>query len=60
MEKREHRNIYVTYDTKLKEYLESNNCYDVVYGLHPRTKNMFWVYERSDLLNQLLSKWFNK
>lgn len=60
MNKREHKNIYITYDTELKKFLESNNCYDVIYGLHPKTHNMFWVYERSELLNGLLDEWFKK
>ena len=50
--------IYVTYDINLKRFLANNGYENILYGLHPKTKRMFWVYERTDALASLLDKWF--
>lgn len=52
--------IYITYDTKLRDYLRQNGFCDVIYGLHPKTNNMFWIFERNKSFNQALEKWFNR
>lgn len=50
--------IYITYDKNLKNYLYSNGITDILYGINPKTNKKFWVYERTEYLNNLLSKWF--
>ena len=52
--------IYVTYDINLKKYLELHGIENILYGLHPKTKNMFWVFRRDDELHRLLDLWFLK
>lgn len=51
-------NIYVTYDVQLKRYLEASGFNNILYGLHPKSYNMFWVYNRTKELNEVLKKWF--
>ena len=51
--------IYVTYDHNLKQYLHECNIEDILYGLHPKTNRMFWVFERHELLQKKLDQWFN-
>ena len=52
--------IYVTYDSNLKKELTKHNIDSILYGLHPKTNKMFWVYERSSELNNILNIWFSK
>jgi len=51
--------IYTTYNSDLKDYLSSKNIRNILYGLNPKTYNMFWVYERNDLFNAELKNYFN-
>lgn len=50
--------IYITYDGNLKRYLTKNGIDSILYGLHPKTKRMFWVYQRDEKLNEQLVNWF--
>lgn len=52
--------IYVTYDHNLKLYLHSFKIESILYGLHPKTNKMFWVYERNKLLQEKLDDWFKR
>ena len=52
--------IYVTYDYNLKQYLRKFNIENILYGLHPKTNRMFWVYERNCNLQEKLDNWFKK
>ena len=52
--------IYITYDKNLKEYLRKNGIENILYGLHPKTLKMFWVYKRDNILQEKLDFWFNK
>lgn len=52
--------IYVTYDSNLKKELTKHNIDSILYGLHPKTNKMFWVYERTSELNNILNIWFSK
>ena len=50
--------IFVTYDVMLKRYLWSNGVDNILYGMNPNSKRLFWVYERNEALTDLLNKWF--
>ena len=52
--------IYTTYNKDLKKYLDSKNIINILYGLNPKTYNMFWVYERNELLNKELDNYYTK
>lgn len=52
--------IYITYDVNLKTYLKNNNISDILYGMHPKTNKLFWVYERNENFNKILNEWLNK
>ena len=52
--------IYITYDKNLKEYLRKYGIENILYGLHPKTLKMFWVYKRDSVLQEKLDFWFNK
>lgn len=49
--------IFTCYDVKQKNFFEKNGEHNLIYGLHPKTKKKFWVYERNIRLNELLCKW---
>lgn len=50
--------IYITYDNKLKKYLDSIGIKNILYGLNPKSHNLFWVYERSKKLNCELDNYY--
>lgn len=52
--------IFVTYDNNLKSFLKEMDVDDILYGMHPKTNKLFWVYERNDKLNSALDIWFKK
>ena len=49
--------IYTTYDINLKKYLYKNGIDNILYGLHPISRRMFWVYTRDENFEKILSKW---
>lgn len=52
--------IYTTYDNNLKEYLNSIGIKNILYGLNPKTHNLFWVYERTEMFNKALHAYYDK
>lgn len=52
--------IYVTYDINFHKYLKEKGIMDLIYGLHPKTKCVFWVYERNERFNIELKKWYRE
>ena len=50
--------IYLTYDINLKKFLSDHGVKDIIYGMNPNTNKLFWVYERNEILNQLLNLWY--
>ena len=52
--------IFTCYDIKQKKYFEKNGVHNLIYGLHPKTHKMFWVYERNEYFNTLLNEWEHK
>lgn len=51
---------YNCFSYKLKEYLFKNGVNPIHEMIHSKTKRTFWVYERDNKLDELLSKWGNK
>lgn len=51
--------IYVTYDVNMRRHLNENGHKYILCGLNPNSKDTFWVFERTDKLNQLVKQWFN-
>ena len=49
--------IFTCYDTAQKKFFELNGLHDLIYGLHPKTLRPFWVYERNEKFNEVLSVW---
>lgn len=52
--------IYTTYDKDLKKYFDDIGIRNILYGLNPKTHNMFWVYERTQLFNQILQDYYKR
>lgn len=50
--------VFITYDINLKRYLWNNGIDNIICGLNPKNNNKFWVYERNNILNDMLDKWF--
>jgi hypothetical protein len=48
---------FYCYSWNLKEFLNSNNEVSIVSGLHPNTKKKYWVFERNNNIDRLLSVW---
>lgn len=53
-------NLYITYDASLKRHLRECKINDVLYGLNPKSLKMFWVYDRTEELESILKRWFDK
>ena len=49
--------FYYCYSYRLKKYLRDNNEYVVIKGIHPETLKRYWVFERNEHLDELLTKW---
>ena len=52
--------IFICYDIKQKNFFEKNDEHNLIYGAHPKTHKLFWVYERNEHFNELLKEWANK
>lgn len=48
---------FYCYSWNLKKFLNSNNEESIVSGLHPNTKKKYWVFERNNNIDKLLSEW---
>lgn len=48
---------YYCYSYNQKNYLMKNGEYVIVKGIHPETNKRYWVFERNDNLDRLLTKW---
>ncbi len=51
--------IYVSYDSNFKKYAYEHGIENILYGLHPKTNKMFWVYKRDEKLDIVLQQWFH-
>lgn len=50
-------NYYYCYSYPLKKFLIDNGEYCVVKGINPNTNKQYWVFERNEKLNVLLTEW---
>lgn len=48
---------YYCYSYPQKKYLMDNGEYVIVKGINPNSQKRYWVFERSDKLNNLLTEW---
>lgn len=49
--------LYCCYSLNLRNFLFENGIKYDLCALNPNSKNMFWVYVRTEKLNKLLNKW---
>lgn len=49
--------LYICYDPKQKKYLNDHNERYHVCGLNPNNHRTFWVFMRTENLDNLLKKW---
>ena len=53
--------VYLTYDVRLKQHLKNKGFRYIICGLSPNEPhNTFWVYERNELFNNVLSEWLSQ
>ena len=52
--------LFPCYSVPMRDYLSSKGIRYELVGLHPESKNMFWVYIKSPQLNKALAEWSNK
>ena len=51
------KKYFYCYSWNLKEFLTSNNIPIVMYSKNPNTNKMFWVFENSAKITELLNVW---
>ena len=49
--------LYCCFSVTQRDYLTSNGIKYELCGLNPNTKNMFWVYIKTDKLSKYLKEW---
>lgn len=52
--------IYYCYSYPLKTFLMQNGEQMLASSIHPKTFKKFWMFERNDNLDDLLTKWSKK
>jgi len=50
-------NLFYCYSYKLRNYLVENGLNYLHKGFHDKTKKWFYVFNRTEELNNLLSEW---
>lgn len=48
---------YYCYSHPQKDFLIKNGVFCIVKGIHPKTNKTYWVFQRSEKLNNLLTQW---
>lgn len=48
---------YYCYSYPQKKFLIDNGLFSIVKGIHPKSKKRYWVFERNNKLNNLLTEW---
>lgn len=49
--------LYCCYSLNLRDFLYRHGIKYELCALNPNSKNMFWVYFRTDELDELLTQW---
>lgn len=49
--------LFPCYSIPLRDYLKTQDIRYELVGLHPESKNMFWIYVKDGKLNSCLKKW---
>lgn len=52
--------LFPCYSIPMRDYLFSKGIRYELVGLHPETKNMFWVYVKTEKLEKAMLEWSNK
>jgi len=48
---------YYCYSYPQKKYLMDNGEYVIVKGINPNSQKRYWVFEKNDKLDKLLTEW---
>lgn len=51
------KKYYYCYSYPLKKFLIDSGQYSIVKGIHPNSKKQYWVFERNNELDKLLTEW---
>lgn len=52
--------LFPCYSIPMRDYFTSKGVKYELVGLHPITKNMFWVYIKTPKVLELMNEWGNK
>lgn len=52
--------LFPCYSVPMRDFLNSKGIKYELVGLHPETKNMFWVYIKTEQLHKALQEWSKK
>lgn len=50
-------NLYCCYSLPLRDFLKSNGVEYKLAALNPNSKKLFWIYVKTNELDELLDKW---
>lgn len=53
-------NLFPCYSIPMRDYLSFKGIRYELVGLHPESKNMFWVYIKTSKLRECLKEWSEK
>ena len=51
------RDLYYCYSYPLKKFLKDNGEYILVKGINPNNLKRYWVFEKNENLDKLLTEW---
>lgn len=51
------KEFYYCYSYPLKYFLISGGEFSIVSGIHPKTNKKYWVFEKNEKLDRLLTEW---
>lgn len=52
--------LFPCYSIPMRDFLSAKGIRYELVGLHPETKNMFWVYIKTKELDKAMQEWSNK
>lgn len=52
--------VYVCYDKTQRNFFRDKGIKDVVYGLHPKTNRMFWVFLQTEEFGKAMNEWLSR
>lgn len=52
--------VYICYDKIQRNFFRDKGIRDVVYGIHPKTQKMFWVFLQTEEFDKAIKEWLGE